>query len=320
MSPPATPSERSHSRRPDSQYEHGGILRMRMRRLAGLANQSVAAMTGYRFVEVGRGERVQIRHPAEKAYLASRDRFRDIYIAASLSQAMAFGAFHLGEKTVHPWVLGLRVAAATQDPIALKNLLRRYYNAVQPSSLAQWLGVHARELQEHHREAPPYANIWPWSRQTLDDELTRIGRIAKNENRRFGVAGGIEHGVKAFGPVSESRLQAQTQRLWDLWRSVESSGFRSEGSDYSLRGTFLLNGSEWVWVPRGATHRVAVASAARIGRLPVAVDEVVRREEVDLWPNVAGGTFTRRSALKIFDRVMAQRGPSITDNWIASEP
>ncbi|MCE8004650.1 hypothetical protein [Billgrantia ethanolica] len=48
-------------------------------------------------------------------------------------------------------------------------------------------------------------------------------------------------------------------------------------------------------------HRYAVISALGQERIPIRVEQFVRRQEVMLWPGVASGLFTPSAALKVFD-------------------
>jgi len=226
----------------------------------------------------------------------------------------AFNAFALDANSYHPWFLAVSVAEVG-DRAVIRKILKAYYSLVQPKSLHDWLDV-PEDACPALAELPVYAwMMLPLSTMNPRQFLKRVEDAHLQENRRYGLNEGVSAGAKAFGPLSEDKLRVEVDRIATLATSIRRRGFQQEQTDV-LKAMFLLSDGEWRWLAVNAMHRVPVAAGLGIDHLPVQVVAVVRRDEVDIWPQVTTGLYDRDTALGVFDRLFEGRAPKCAASWL----
>jgi hypothetical protein len=237
-------------------------------------------------------------------------------IEAPTEAGLSFNAFTLGPKSYHPWLLAARLVER-DDASKVRDLLATYYTLVQPRSLCDWLDVPA-DACPGLAELPVYgwAAVLPWGPADPRKKIRRIEDTQLQENKRLGLNEGISAGAKAFGPVSDDKLRVETERISRLAVSIRRSGFEPPRADYNVRAVFLVANGRWSWLPVGGMHRIPVAAGLGITRVPVGVIAVVRRDDVDIWPQVTSGLYNKDVALTLFDRLFNGRAPRCARSWI----
>jgi hypothetical protein len=166
--------------------------------------------------------------------------------------------------------------------------LRRFYEQHQP-----------RDMVEAHflpttggTKLPKCASGVPWFREPERAE-------GKGE---WGL--GPEHGVQAYGPVSERKLKLEAARLDAVLASIRKHGFRPDLGGRPM-GYFLLRRSgAWAFVIRVGFHRVAAMAHLGHGSIEVVFHPAMPRciDEADVaeWPMVRDGVMRPEEALAIF--------------------
>ncbi len=162
------------------------------------------------------------------------------------------------------------------------------------------------------KDVPPWVVHYPWDAVDVADRIRMINDVVLEENREFG------HDLDAYNggsliagfPATEKKVEIEVLRLLGLMKSFEAKGyvFRKDSKDL-VRATILKNDDgDWRWIVRGGVHRVSVAYALGFKTIPGLVKRVVYRCDVDCWPGVKNGIFTRDGALKVFDLSFHGRG------------
>lgn len=188
--------------------------------------------------------------------------------------------------------------------------LERYYNEYCPTSMQSVLNSVNPALSKYH----PMATVLPWSTSTPEDKLpiTCVDVSATNllskEAYKLGLSEQDSFGWQFFGPVSDSVGLQEYQRLVTVYNSIQSNGYQPERHGH-MSGHFLISDNDWAWVNFGGKHRFASLAALEFKSIPVALKSklsglFIRRVDVDCWPNVKNGLFTRDDALDIFDRAL----------------
>lgn len=225
-------------------------------------------------------------------------------------------AFALGPRSAHPYVVAARAATTSRDPgKAVRTILTRYYTLVRPATTAAWLDIPA-DLGSVLAVGRPAPAFLPWTMRSLDEHLVREEQIARAENDLHGLDEGTTAGCKAFGPMSTAKIAIETDRLLRIVEAIGRQGLDHRRPDYILFATILVADGEWRWMARGGTHRAAIASPLGIDPIPMRVGSIVRRDEVDLWPQVIAGRFQREVALQVFDRLFERRSPAVVVPWL----
>jgi hypothetical protein len=219
----------------------------------------------------------------------------------------------------HPFVYALRAALRGDDPAAsIATALGGYYDLTRPTTAAEWLDLTDAQSPALARE-PPWAVTMPWDRRTPAQWRAENECYTRQENlayQRPGESLTIESGWHFWGPVTAAKLQVETRRLTDLLSSLLANGFvRHDGQDGDVCAVLLIQDSDLRWQVLGGEHRAAACSALGHTVIPVRVLQVVSRGDVDLWPGVVRGDFSREAALMVFDSVFAGRLPKVTERW-----
>lgn len=187
--------------------------------------------------------------------------------------------------------------------------LFQYYESVTPSCVGDFLQLTDSRIAT----LPPMAAVMPWWCMSPERRLQQVaweenGRFLGKEAMKLGASKSNDFGWHHFGPVSPAVGQMEFDRLRAVFQSIRRNGYNPT-SHLHVHGEFLIRGDDWVWVNIGGKHRLCALVALGWREVVVSAKrkygpEFVRREEVDLWPNVQSGWFTREEALRLFDRIM----------------
>jgi hypothetical protein len=235
---------------------------------------------------------------------------------APVDHGLGFNAYVLGPRSFHPWIVAARAADAAGSSGTMSELLECYYSMIQPASVRDWLDVPHGSCPRLESIPRHGWSILPWSTRDPEQTLRAIEMAQRDENRLHGLDEGMSAGAKAFGPVSADKLRVESTRITRLFESLKANGLDHRRPDYDLRATFLVSEGRWTWLSMGGMHRVALAAATGVASIPVRVAAVVRRDDVDMWPQVVSGLYERDAALGLFDRLMDRRPPACAAPWI----
>tara|TARA_B110001454_G_scaffold67672_1_gene65940 strand:+ start:26452 stop:27294 length:843 start_codon:yes stop_codon:yes gene_type:complete len=192
----------------------------------------------------------------------------------------------------------------------LGSTLEKYYNNYCPKSMQEVLKSSDNKLNNYH----PMATVLPWSTLTPEEKLPRtcVNVSAQNllskEAYKLGLSEKDSYGWQFFGPVSKSLGLQEYQRLVTTYNSIKVNGYKPLEHGH-IDGHFLISDDTWVWVSYGGKHRFASLAALNLKHLPVALKSkssalFIRRAEVESWPNVKNGLFSKSDTLNIFDHTL----------------
>ncbi len=205
----------------------------------------------------------------------------------------------------NPWVLTLREYAAGRCSHFKGSPMDDFYQKWQPYT-SGYVG-------------DPMS---PWKTFTRSNPRNSAsGRLRRKEFRaianELAVSADEVHGHIKGGPVTDAFGQITFLRLTGLYDSIQRSGFRPEASAARFpSATCFVRGHDDFRVSIGSgKHRVTVMLALGWQNIPVEfgppkLPVITRREEVDTWPNVRAGYFTREEALLVFDEMFRLTHPS----------
>jgi hypothetical protein len=190
------------------------------------------------------------------------------------------------------------------------SILEHYYRSFCPSSMKSVLNSDNLSLSKYH----PMATVLPWGIATPEEKLPKIcvdqnaKQLLSSEAKKLGLSEKDNYGWQFFGPVSDSLGLLEYQRLISVFNSIKDDGYLPEQHGY-IHGQFLVSEDNWVWVNIGGKHRFASLAALDFKKIPVALSSrssalYIRRIDVDYWPNVKNGLFSKADALNIFDHIM----------------
>jgi hypothetical protein len=205
----------------------------------------------------------------------------------------------------HPFVITLRAHGEGACAQFRGSPMEDFYEKWQP-----YAGRDAGEL-----EKPA-----PWRERPLRAANTAAGRLQRGEftamARHLGLRAADIRGHISGGPVTEAFGEVTLRRMAQIQDSVRRRGYRPEESEAGhLCGECFVHGEDFRVIVSSGKHRMFALLALGWREVPVQfgppkLPVIVRREEVDRWPGVVGGAYSRAEALAKFDRLFADVHPS----------
>lgn len=193
--------------------------------------------------------------------------------------------------------------------------LESYYRVWQPATVGELLGLGA---DAGLGVAHPAASVGvPWMAEaSVVDPAARLAyadKWARIESSRDGDELSLSHGHKLFGPVSAELGDLEFERYTSLAQVIAADGYVPYMDGEFLGVQILSDEDRWVALATGpGLHRAVAAAAVGVDPIIVAIDKhprVIFRADVEHWPGVCNGLFTREGALAVFDRLIAGDAP-----------
>lgn len=227
---------------------------------------------------------------------------QSILVEGEVDHGRGLGSFPLSADGPHPFVCAVRAGLSSEHPLeAIQQSLDSYYATVQPKNAAERLGLSSEDCPQLS-SIPPQVLLLPWHTDTVQ-QIVAWKSKERPAIREYGspVDAPYSLGYKFFGPSSPELVLHEASRLHRLLASIQATGYLriKTGRDPSCHAMYI--GGEWRWVVGKGEHRVAVLAALGWAVIPIRISQIVRREEVKVWPNVRSGVFSEEIALKIFD-------------------
>jgi len=247
-----------------------------------------------------------IHSPVELNYLGLDECLTSIPVDKYRSHLLGFLAQdHPFVKTIQEIKQGLQQYQDSE--------LKRFYNDFQPKSFCDVLSIYDQTFSE----VPAMGAVTPWRARTPLQQLkkvcvdTSVSPLLGVEAYKFGVKPEGNFGWQFFGPVSDAVGLLEFERLKSVYESISTKGYCPPPKSH-IHGEFLISDNDWVWINLGGKHRCAALIAMNYSEIPIRVRgeygaAFVRRSEVDYWPNVLNGLFSRGQALQFFDKMMLGR-------------
>jgi hypothetical protein len=241
-----------------------------------------------------------------------------VLVDAPLAKGAGLLCFPLHEASPHPFVRAARSGSSADDVEGrVRDVPTRFYDRARPGGVRDRVDVDAG-CAGSLRSAPPWGLVLPWEHWDVDELLTVKGVPEEAAAWRPGAPLPLGVPWAGGGPVQPGKLEEEVDRTAALLRSVQRRGYLRSSEPHGDIHAVVLHreDGEWRWLVRWGQHRAAVLAALGRESAPVRVDAEVERAEVDLWPNVQRGVYSRAAALRTFDRVFDRELPPLYDDWL----
>ncbi|KUM52403.1 hypothetical protein [Rheinheimera sp. EpRS3] len=121
----------------------------------------------------------------------------------------------------------------------------------------------------------------------------------------------------AFGPVTKEAGLQEVERLYKLLVKILNEGYNPEVNfDGYIRGYIMRRGSESKFSVTAGQHRLAILSVLNYKNVLIKfqpdMDRVVDVAEVETWPMVKNGMYSKQQALNIFNGIFDADGFSFS--------
>lgn len=245
---------------------------------------------------------------------------KQVIIEGKIEHGRGLDIFSLSQDSNHPFIYAITHSIGKSDfRHSIKTILMEYYNNVRPFNIGCWLGV---DINKEHRlySEPAWSTLFPWENVSIDKKKHERKICAIEDNKEHGSNYDIFKGWRNFGPVSEEILNIETNRLVKLVESIQKKGFIRENSDGTSNdiGAIVLmkEDGSWRWlVEYGGQHRAAVLSALNYKLIPLKVWQVIDERDVNVWPNVISGVYSRQEALAVFNTMFDSKSNNVLSHW-----
>jgi hypothetical protein len=232
-------------------------------------------------------------------------------IDVPLPRCRAWGpsAFVCDTNSNNPFVDTLVEYHDTPDLTYDESPLRTFYERCIPESASQLLGIDGVGSTSYLASLSPYAYVFPWENVDLRKRQESRTGIVASENRRNGFSLDVNHGHPHWGPVTPEKGAIEFRRLTQVYISIQENGFRyrdPKGGTIAA-SAILSRGKEWCVHVRKGNRRIAALAALGYSTAPIRFGDVqpavIRRDDVDAWPQVRSGVYQTNEALLVFDRL-----------------
>lgn len=243
---------------------------------------------------------------------------QSILIDVSMQDGRGLPLFTFKNNGYNPFIFAANEAKNKKySKEIIYNVLKKYYELVQPENAAAVLGVSPHDVPLLAYE-PSWAAVLPWDSENISQWKKSHKETILKENRKHGKTITVKDGWAWCGPISHKKLSIETNRFFKVLKSIQTKGYlRHDGSDGDIYGVVLINSEkQWKWQATAGQHRVSILSALGYQTIPVRIIKIVKRDEVELWPNVVSGVFSIETALKLFDQIFNGVLPHSTEKWV----
>jgi hypothetical protein len=192
----------------------------------------------------------------------------------------------------------------------LKQSLRNYYENYQPETALDLFNLKKNDSPSLSN-SKPWAAPYPWVDYSITEWSEILKEVTKQENLRNGKFLTIDEGVHTWGPVSKLKLEVEVKRFYQLLLEINNNGYiRNDKPDGDIVLDALCNeNGEWRFINRGGTHRFSVLAALGKNKIKARIQSLIFRRDYKIWPNVISNLYTKKGALKLFDRFFNGENP-----------
>ncbi len=257
-------------------------------------------------------------HPKAISYRTSNQNCL-IHVEMDSGRGLPLFSFASGEQ--HPYIVAIQKSelfSGKEKCIQIEKTLRNYFDFFKPSNTIELFGLNV-ELNHTLRKIEPRYTPMPWDIETVDEWKQQQKRTFRRENILSGIANDETDESWAWtGPCSIIKAKIESKRLFDIYNSIKTNGYmRTSNRDGDILVSILSsNNEDWCWQVQSGQHRAIALSALGYTNIPVRVVRVIHRSDVDFWPNVERGLYSKEIALQIFDMIMNNKSPDKLKTWI----
>ena len=110
-------------------------------------------------------------------------------------------------------------------------------------------------------------------------------------------------GAKIHGPLSRARGRIEHARILHTYESIQEHGYDRNQGHASV--VAIQRGDDYRFRVYAGNHRIAALSALGYKTIPAVFkrDYIIRADDVDYWPQVRRGVWSRDSALRYVDHL-----------------
>ncbi|MDQ2076182.1 hypothetical protein [Marinimicrobium sp. ABcell2] len=220
-----------------------------------------------------------------------------------LSELRTFNGFTFSNDGWHPFVATTDEYLNAGHRGYTGSILEQFYQKWQPKDALEAL-IGASHGPKVLREFPAYTSHLPWLEIRPEEREAVMAKNIRDENR---CAGNIKldasSGYGLHGPVSPEKAEIEYRRIVRIAESISKHGFDRAKAGEDVTVTAVERGGEYRFCISHGQHRVAVLAALGHEEVPVSLIRVVSLNEVNHWPQVYRGVWSKAEAEAYIDHL-----------------
>lgn len=226
---------------------------------------------------------------------------------SALISAPLHRVFASGPMVLHgiqsPYMRAAQRYIASGSTVQAIEELNRYYSAMEPKTAGDLLRVSG--INGLLYSVPAIEGEFPW--RDAIGPFVRRRRLCQSEKELNSFKGINEpsSSTNLFGPVPESRILFEAERIMQVADSIFDRGFRFAIDDPVIGRLMVRKSEEWCIDITGGKHRVGVLLALGFSFVPMLIPygNVVLESKASSWPAVIENQIEVQEAEALFNEV-----------------
>ena len=228
--------------------------------------------------------------------------------------------FDLSNKSFDPHHFSLRQAInkglSSNDFInQVSRILEINRSMSVPNNAAEQFGLDGNETKLY--DYPFWAEVLPWHNCPIDEVVSKTPFEVKKNRSLHNLIIESNDPDEIMKIDREYSIYSHAEQYEKLFQSIKKKGFIQSGEFGFITADVLVKEGEYRWKPSvDGNHRTILLSAMGVKKIPLLVEKIIRYNELQYWPNVINGTFTKIEAKKMFDQIFNASPPNFYSEWI----
>lgn len=194
--------------------------------------------------------------------------------------------------------------------------ISKCWNAAEKLGLDSIDSIESKKLMNY----PAWAAVLPWDNWSIEEKFKKFPLAVKLNRADNGLQIRTNDPDEIMRIDEKHSLPSHARQYAMLTELIKNNGLRYGNKYRYITAEVFIDGAEARWKLGGeGNHRGKVAAALGLKNIPVIVTNVIKIDELRLWPNVINKTFSEKDAKFIFSCIFNARPPSFERLWIESK-
>ncbi len=229
--------------------------------------------------------------------------------------------FDMSESSLDPAIFAIRTAL--EKKLSGNELFHDIFHTLKENQASTIFDNAAKYLDLDTDQSkvldtyPWWAEVKPWDNRSMENMLKFSAYEVKKNRASNGMYIKSNDPYEIMTEDLKNSLNSHARQYANITEQIRKNGFKY-GSEFGyVSAEILIDKNIIRWKLGGeGNHRAAAASALGLKSIPVLISKIIRLDELEYWPNVKLGTFTKEQATKIFYSIFDARPSKIYNEWI----
>ena len=257
-------------------------------------------------------------NPLTAQYLAG---YRPVVIDISLKDGRTSNGFDMSDESLDPAIFAIKNAlkkdlkgeALYKD---ILNTLRENHSLMKCKNASHSLNIESNDDSDI-KNHPWWAIVYPWDDYTFEDKIKNYPYEIKLNRAENGMHISSNDPNIIIKENYENSWPSHAKQYVNLINKIKEFGFQFGSEHGYVSAEIFIAKNKLRWKPGlEGNHRIAAAAALGFKNIPVLVTKIIRLDELEYWPNVIKGQFSKDQAFKIFNNIFDGKPSNIYEDWL----